>query len=81
MVDYILLLSTVDGSGLRKDHIAKTLGITRQALALKLKGTNEFTASELAKIKEVLNLSQGDFRRIFFANERELNSHVEGGNQ
>lgn len=75
MVDRYMLEKVLKDSGLKRDYIAEQLGITRYSLLRKVKGDSEFTASELAALKNVLRLTQGSFRRIFFASESELNSH------
>ena len=76
MIDLKLLDDTIKNSGITKEHIARQLDITRHGLYLKLEGKNEFKLSELEKLKDLLHLKQGDFRRIFFASERELNSRT-----
>lgn len=75
MVDLKLLAETIDESGLKREYIAGKVGITREGLWNKISGRTEFTASELAALKDVLSLSNARFRRIFFATERECNSH------
>jgi len=76
MVDLNMLNTAIKESGLRRDYIADRLGITRVSLYNKLEGVTEFTASELAGMKDVLHLTQAVFRRIFFASESELNSLI-----
>ena len=78
MVDLKLLVETIDRSGLKRSYIAEEIGLTREGLWNKLSGKTEFTASEMSGLKRVLSLSNARFRRIFFATERELNSHTKG---
>ena len=77
MVDLKLLVQTIDDSGIKRENIAKDAGLTREGLWNKLSGRTEFTASEMAAVKNTLRLSNTRFRRIFFATEREYNSHNE----
>ena len=74
MIDHYMLEKVLKDSGLKRDYIAEQLGISRFSLFKKIKGETEFTASELTAIKNVLHLTQGTFRRIFFASESEINS-------
>lgn len=75
MVDYDLLRETISDSGLKIEYIANSLGITVQAFRLKRRGMNEFTLGEITALRDVLKLSRKQFERIFFAKERENNSH------
>lgn len=75
MVDYDLLRKTISDSGLKIEYIANSLGITVQAFRLKRRGMNEFTLGEITALRDVLKLSRKQFEQIFFAKERENNSH------
>lgn len=52
-------------SGLSKKHIASKLGISRESLHNKVSGQNEFKASEIIKMTELLNLTGFDRDDIF----------------
>ena len=86
MVDYILLEQHIKKSGMKRNYIAELLGMNRATLWQKLNGievngvAREFTASELEKLKDALSLTNGQFRRIFFASERECKATKESEN-
>ena len=67
MIDRNMLEKVISESGLKRNTIAEQLRISRYSLLKKIRGDTEFTASELAAMKEVLHLNQFMFRRIFFA--------------
>lgn len=75
MVDLDMLISSISSSGLKRTYIAKRLGISRASLWMKLAGKTEISAKQMCVLKDLLNLSDTLFRRIFFATESELNSH------
>ena len=55
-------------SGLKKGYIAKALGISRQALAKKIKNESVFTATEIAILCDLLKITSLVVRdRVFFA--------------
>lgn len=64
-----LLAKRIYDSGLRKEYIASKIGITRQSLSKKINGDSDFTASEISKLKLILNLSAEDLQSLFFDNK------------
>lgn len=64
------LRQCVDRSGVTYKHIAAILGITPQALRLKIKNQSEFTASEIVGLTDTLRLSRAEREEIFFAKQR-----------
>lgn len=52
--------------GFRISWIANQLNITRYTLYNKINGVTEFTASEIAKLTEILHLSNLEVKSIFF---------------
>lgn len=54
-------------SGISVTFLANKLGITREGLYNKLNNVTEFKASEIAKCAKLLNLSDEERNRIFFA--------------
>ena len=52
-----------------KSTIAKKMGISRQALYMKMKGDIEFKASEMESLCEILRLTAAEKSTIFFADE------------
>ena len=61
------LKERISKSGLKLEHIAGQLGISRQALRYKIDGRRDFRAAEMAKLQEILNLSLEEKEQIFFA--------------
>lgn len=67
MTDTVKLRAAVSASGLKYKHIAEVLGLSPYGLQKKVDGQNEFKASEIAKLSEILNLSPDSRNKIFFA--------------
>lgn len=67
MTDTKLLRETIDNSGISVTFIAKSLGLTRSGLYLKLNGKVEFKASEIVKMKSIFNLTTKMRDAIFFS--------------
>lgn len=67
MVRLDLLSIEINGSGLKKQFLAQSLGLTAQALANKLSGDSSFKVDEVKILSEVLRLSPGRRDEIFFA--------------
>ncbi len=67
MTDTKLLRETIDNSGISVTFIAKSLGLTRSGLYLKLNGKVEFKASEIVKMKSIFNLTTKMRDTIFFS--------------
>lgn len=66
MVNTVLLEKKIDESGYKKKFLASKLGITLQAFINKIQGKNEFLASEIFILSELLKLSEEDRTLIFF---------------
>jgi len=60
-----LLKQKIDESGLKVGFIAKKLGITTQGFYYKMNGRNEFKASEIKILKDILHLSEDEITLIF----------------
>ena len=60
-----LLKAAVYKNGLIFGNISELIGITRAALSLKVNGKNQFTQSEISKIKTRLSLSAEETCNIF----------------
>lgn len=67
MTNTSLLEGYIEKSGYKRSYIAKALGITRAGLFLKCTNQNEFKASEIEKMCQLLNIDTADRMRIFFA--------------
>ena len=65
------LRTAIDEKGIRIGHVATELGITRQALNLKMRGVTEFRVSEIQKLSDLLRLSAAEREAIFFASKSE----------
>ncbi|MBQ2670489.1 MAG: toxin-antitoxin system, antitoxin component, Xre family protein [Clostridia bacterium] len=74
MTDTKLLELAIVRAGVTKREIAKALNISETALYAKIKGVREFKASEIIIIQRLLNLSNEERDRIFFADVVENNS-------
>lgn len=60
------LKDKIQDSGISITHIAKSLGISRAGLYLKLNGATEFKASEIVKLRELMNLTNAEQEQLFF---------------
>lgn len=67
MTNTKLLEQYIELSGYKRSYLAKALGITSYALALKINNKSEFKASEIDILCKLLNISVKDRMRIFFA--------------
>lgn len=56
-------------SGLTAYELADSIGMSRQSLSYKINNVREFTATEIARIADVLKLTVAEKERIFFGNE------------
>lgn len=62
----VLFDSKVEGKGLKYTYLAKTLGISNQALIRKRDGNIPFKVSEIKVLKGILELTDKDICNIFF---------------
>lgn len=68
MTDTKGLEQLIKDSGLKKSYIAKTIGLSRQALANKIQNKSPFTSTEISRLCKLLDItSLKDKERIFFA--------------
>lgn len=49
------------------NKLAEDIGITHQAMSLKIKGLRQFKQAEIKAIQEVLGLTDGEVRYIFLS--------------
>lgn len=61
------LQKCISVSGISITFLAKQLGISREGFYNKLNGITEFKASEIAKIAQLLRLTDAERNFIFFA--------------
>ena len=66
-MDLELLKKAIKESGKNTRLLAKTVGIFRPILYLKMIGWVEFTLEEIVKLAKALNLSEQKVEQIFFA--------------
>ena len=74
MTNRELLREKISNSGLKYGYIASKLGLTPYGLQLKIDNKNEFRASEIASLVEILNLNTATMKQIFF-NKSVINNH------
>lgn len=67
MTDTAKLKKAIADSGLKKSHIAKQMGITRQSLDRYINNRAEFRASHIEKLSTILKLDADQRMAIFFA--------------
>lgn len=68
MVNSQLLNKVIDDSGIKKTKLAKEMGLTLCGFRKKVNGVNEFKASEVSKLRDILGLSFELVDQIFFVN-------------
>lgn len=78
MTDALELDYAIKKAGLDRPKVAKILGISLMALFNKIHNRSEFKASEIASLKQALNLTNEQRDRIFFANNVDVKSTKEG---
>lgn len=70
MVDTKYLNQKIEDSGLKKEYIAKQLGITRAGFYKKLTNGSEFTSREVSILCKLLSITKlTEKESIFFASE------------
>ena len=65
MTDTEKLRKTIELSGYTYKYLARQLKITRESLYRKVEGKNEFTASQIRMLAELLKLSKDQISDIF----------------
>ena len=66
MIKSELLRKKIDESGYKQSFIAKSIELTPGGLRLKISNKNEFKASEIMKLSELLSISKEERDLIFF---------------
>ncbi len=62
-----LLRQKIDESGYKLQFVARKLGITYQGFLKKLNGDTEFKISEVQALRSLLDLTDDEVDKIFFA--------------
>lgn len=65
MLDSKLLKSKIEESGMTVKAVAEKSGILRETFYNKLRGTGEFTASEIVALTRTLRLTRSERDQIF----------------
>lgn len=66
MTNTTLLRQKIDESGYKLQFLAEKCGLTYYGLMKKVNNETEFKASEIMRLKELLNLTDEDVTDIFF---------------
>ena len=66
MTDTALLEKRIAESGLKKGYIAKAIGLSAYGLTLKIRNSNEFKASEIVKLCDLLNITDSEEKSAIF---------------
>lgn len=70
MTDTERLQQIIEASGLKKNYIAKMLGITAETLSRKIRNKADFTSREIKRLCDILGISSLEDREaIFFIGE------------
>lgn len=69
MTDSLELDYAIKKAGLNRQKVAGLLGVSQMAFFNKIHNRTEFKASEIVALKKLLNLSNEQRDRIFFAKE------------
>lgn len=68
MLDSEKLKCAINESGIKMYKLASELNLSPYGFALKVSGKNDFKASEIVKLCDILNLERHQRDEIFFAN-------------
>lgn len=71
MPDIVMLRKRMDESGMTVKAIAEKSGMLRETLYNRLKGSGEFTASEIVSLSNTLHLTISERDSIFFGEKVE----------
>ena len=78
MTDLARLRQLIKGKGLLLSYVAKEIGISKQSMSLKINGYREFTAAEIGRLCDVLQITRlSDKESIFFAKDVAKNASKE----
>ncbi|MEE0509731.1 MAG: hypothetical protein UDG94_00710 [Peptococcaceae bacterium] len=65
MTDTVLLDAAIAAKGLKYSFLASALGLSNYGFYKKRYGLTEFTASEVARLSQILGLSRDERDKIF----------------
>lgn len=81
MVDSEKLERLINEKGLKYRFIADKLGMSYYAFYKKLRNMNEFKASEISALCNLLEISSDSLSSIFFADECDLKSNSDASGE
>lgn len=77
MTNTELLNEYINETGLKRNHVARMMGLTPYGLARKIRNESEFKVSEILKLLSILKIdSDEEMSAIFFADMVDLESTV-----
>lgn len=71
------LREKIEQRGLKLQHVAKVLNLSRYGLSLKLSGKHDFRANEMRQLTELLELSETEINQFFLI--RQFNEDQQDG--
>lgn len=66
MTNTVLLRQRIKASGLKLQHIADYLGISRAALTMKIENVSDFRQNEIKKLCELLRIESAEEKSLIF---------------
>lgn len=72
------LRKVLERYGHNQNNLAELLCVTYQSISIKLNGHNDFTQTEIYKIKKYYNLTAEEIDTIFFNDEDRFSEDREG---
>lgn len=66
MTNTVLLRQRIKASGLKLQHIADYLGISRAALTMKIENASDFRQNEIKKLCELLHIESAEEKSLIF---------------
>lgn len=74
MTDTLYLKSMLVRRGITLEEISSQIGLSKTSLSYKINNKRQFTATEIAKLSNILGLSANERDEIFFGINVELES-------
>jgi hypothetical protein len=75
MTNTELLNEYIDRAGVKRNHLARALGLSPYGLARKIRNESEFKVSEIRKLQSILNINtHAELMAVFFVDAVDLKS-------
>lgn len=74
MTDSLYLKSMLVRRGITLEDVSEQIGVSKTSLSYKINNKRQFTATEIAKLSSILQLTTEERDKIFFRINVELNS-------